>query len=231
MSGTLKEAGGNPLEAAADWRFGESSNAQDLAARDPRYYNEVSKSMQQQKEALAQADKNATLAQAQPTENILGQNKAPTLNDSKQSAREKAIEEWHQSSDPNKGTASEYLKKKGLVEGAGQTQSGGVEGVDYTVDPDNGEKVYFDAEYKQEMAKLSPAPAEPQMSESMKAVKERSEKVAVAQAAPVPTPGPITVNNDNRSSGGSTGDSSGNQDSGAARWRQSWEKANDIEMT
>jgi len=165
------------------------------------------------------------MAKAMPTQDVLG--------NERNFDRENAIIEWHESNDPNKGTASEYLKKKGLVEAAGQSgnqvQNGGIEGVDYTVDPDNGEKVYFDAEYKQEMAKLSPAPAEPQMSESMKAVKERSEKVAVAQAAPAPAPGPINVHNDNRSSSGGSGDSSGNQDSGTARWRQSWEKANDIE--
>lgn len=230
MAGTLKKAGGDPLEAAADWRFGESSNAQDLAARDPRYYNQVSKSMQQQKAALAQAEsnKNVALAQAQPTENILGENKAPVLNDSKQSAREKAIEEWHQSSDPNKGTASEYLKNKGLIGDSEAPQTGGVEGVDFVIDPDNGERHDIPEDMRQARANLTPATPEPQMSESMKAVKERSEKVAAAQAAPTPTPSPVSIHNDNRSSSGSS-ESSKNQDSGTARWRHSWERANDIE--
>ena len=229
MGGTLRDAGGNPLEAAADWRFGESSNAQALAAQDPRYYNEVSKSMQQQKAALAQADpnKNVALAQAQPTENILGENKAPVLNDSKQSAREKAIEEWHQSSDPNKGTASDYLKNKGLAGDSGTPQSGGVEGVDFVIDPDNGERHDIPADMRQARANLTPATPEPQMSESMKAVKERSEKVAASQAAPAPS-GPVVVNNNNSTSNNS-GSSKSNEESGTARWRHSWERANDIE--
>lgn len=259
MSGTLRDAGGDPLEAAADWRFGERSSARDLAARDPRYYNEVSKSMQQQKQALAQSNLEA---QAKPTENILGENKKPTLNDANQTAREKAIEEWHMSGDKNKGDLNTHLKEKGLLgdnlvhSGSGKKLSRedflkekaalakgpqadpelhkmfdavGKEGTDYVIDPENGERHYFDAEAKQQMSKLTPAAPEPQMSDAAKSVTEKSAKIAAAQAAPAPASSSMVVNNVSNSSGASPS-SEKNEGSGVAKWHSSWEKANDIEM-
>ena len=121
-----------------------------------------------------------------PAENILGEKKAPQLNDDNQSAREKAVQDWHESNDPNKGDVKTYLKERGLLEGSETVKDGsgkersyrehlkqkaelskgpkadpeldklfddGKEGVDYVVDPDNGEKVKFDAEFKKEMEK------------------------------------------------------------------------------
>ena len=72
-----------------------------------------------------------------------------------QNDREKAIEEWHKSDDPNKGTATDYLKERGLISTETQKQAAertdGKEDVDYVIDTDNGERVYFDDEFKKEV--------------------------------------------------------------------------------
>jgi hypothetical protein len=108
-----------------------------------------------------------------------------------------------------------------------QNQSGGVQGVDYAVDPDTGEKFYYDSDMKQSMQQERSLLQEnnPQMTPNQQTVAEGSKSTALAMAAPqtpaiMPVAGPGPTINMSSSSDGQT-----NTDTGTDSRRKSYVEA------
>lgn len=98
-----------------------------------------------------------------------------------------------------------------------QNQSGGVQGVDYAVDPDTGEKFYYDSQTKQSMQQERALlqQSSPQMTSNQQTVAEGSKATALAAAAPqtpavIPVSAPSApINMSNSSSEGQTSSETG----------------------
>lgn len=108
-----------------------------------------------------------------------------------------------------------------------QNQSGGVQGVDYAVDPDTGEKFYYDSDMKQSMQQERSLLQEnnPQMTPNQQTVAEGSKSTALAMATPqtpaiMPVAGPGPTINMSSSSDGQT-----NTDTGTDSRRKSYVEA------
>ena len=183
-----------------------------------------------EKKGGEQTKKLGSAANATPTtatENILGQKQ--------QFEREQAVEEWHKSNDPNKGTATDYLKERGLIKKNTQEQDSrrtdGKEGVDYAIDTDNGERYYFDDDFKNSAKKLTPTyKNDPNSNSSRKSVHEGSNKIGARRAKTNDVSAPVNVvnNNTNVSNRGSGGGSSGSANPFAMGTSPSFSRAVDI---
>ena len=183
-----------------------------------------------EKKGGEQTKKLGSAANAAPTtatENILGQKQ--------QFEREQAVEEWHKSNDPNKGTATDYLKERGLIKKNTQEQDSrrtdGKEGVDYAIDTDNGERYYFDDDFKNSAKKLTPTyKNDPNSNSSRKSVHEGSNKIGARRAKTNDVSAPVNVvnNNTNVSNRGSGGGSSGSANPFAMGTSPSFSRAVDI---